>query len=128
MVATILVLWSGNIILDNSRLVLRDALQSTSEIELAPNAQSSALGKISKAIESCVSIFFPRPMRPVKRSRAKGVGVEAELGCLEGVEEGVNVDEGSAFLTDPKEAANCVQIARSAQGLSFQIFDTYVLS
>jgi fructose/tagatose bisphosphate aldolase len=36
-------------------------------------------------------------MRPVKRSRAKGVGVEAELGCLEGVEEGVNVDEGSAF-------------------------------
>ena len=74
--------------------MLRDALQSTSEIELAPNAQSSALGKISKAIESCVSIFFPRPMRVVKRSRAKGVGVEAELGRLDGVEEGVNVDEG----------------------------------
>jgi len=108
MVATILVLWSGNIILDNSRLVLRDALQSTSEIELAPNAQSSALGKISKAIESCVSIFFPRPMRVVKRTYAKGVRVEAELGRLEGVEEDVNVDEGSAFLTDPKETVEFV--------------------
>ena len=45
--------------------------------------------------------------------------MEAELGRLQGVEEGVNVDEGSAFLTDPKEAVEfvgetgCVESAAS---------------
>src|SRR5438132_1133231 len=38
----------------------------------------------------------------------KGLSVEAELGRLGGVEEDVQVDEGSAFLTDPKEAVEFV--------------------
>jgi fructose-bisphosphate aldolase class II len=46
--------------------------------------------------------------RVVKRAHAKGLSVEAELGRLGGVEEDVNVDEGSAFLTDPKEAVEFV--------------------
>jgi fructose-bisphosphate aldolase class II len=37
----------------------------------------------------------------VERAHAKGISVEAELGRLGGVEEDVQVDEGSAFLTDP---------------------------
>jgi fructose-bisphosphate aldolase class II len=47
--------------------------------------------------------------RVVKRAHAKGVSVEAELGRLGGVEEDVQVDEGSAFLTDPKEAVEFVK-------------------
>ena len=46
--------------------------------------------------------------RVVERSHAKGLSVEAELGRLGGVEEDVQVDEGSAFLTDPKEAVEFV--------------------
>src|SRR6202162_3680214 len=42
--------------------------------------------------------------RVVERAHAKGLSVEAELGRLGGVEEDVQVDERSAFLTDPKEA------------------------
>ena len=44
----------------------------------------------------------------VERAHAKGLSVEAELGRLGGVEEDVQVDEGSAFLTDPKEAVEFV--------------------
>src|SRR3984893_14931040 len=47
--------------------------------------------------------------RVVKRAHAKGISVEAELGRLGGVEEDVQVDEGSAFLTDPKEAVEFVK-------------------
>src|ERR1700726_2190681 len=46
--------------------------------------------------------------RVVERAHAKGLSVEAELGRLGGVEEDVQVDEGSAFLTDPKEAVEFV--------------------
>jgi fructose-bisphosphate aldolase, class II len=46
--------------------------------------------------------------RVVERAHAKGSSVEAELGRLGGVEEDVQVDEGSAFLTDPKEAVEFV--------------------
>ena len=46
--------------------------------------------------------------RVVGRAHAKGVSVEAELGRLGGVEEDVQVDEGNAFLTDPKEAVEFV--------------------
>jgi fructose-bisphosphate aldolase, class II len=46
--------------------------------------------------------------RVVERAHAKGLSVEAELGRLGGVEEDVEVDEGSAFLTDPKEAVQFV--------------------
>jgi fructose-bisphosphate aldolase, class II len=46
--------------------------------------------------------------RVVERAHAKGLSVEAELGRLGGVEEDVRVDEGSAFLTDPKEAVEFV--------------------
>jgi fructose-bisphosphate aldolase, class II len=46
--------------------------------------------------------------RVVERAHAKGLSVEAELGRLGGVEEDVQVDEGSAFLTDPKEAVQFV--------------------
>jgi fructose-bisphosphate aldolase, class II len=46
--------------------------------------------------------------RVVERAHAKGISVEAELGRLGGVEEDVQVDEGSAFLTDPKEAVEFV--------------------
>src|SRR6202051_1675098 len=47
--------------------------------------------------------------RVVERAHAKGLSVEAELGRLGGVEEDVQVDEGSAFLTDPKEAVEFVK-------------------
>jgi fructose-bisphosphate aldolase class II len=47
--------------------------------------------------------------RVVERAHAKGVSVEAELGRLGGVEEDVQVDEGSAFLTDPKEGVEFVK-------------------
>jgi fructose-bisphosphate aldolase class II len=47
--------------------------------------------------------------RVVERAHAKGISVEAELGRLGGVEEDVKVDEGSAFLTDPKEAVEFVR-------------------
>src|SRR5437868_795128 len=47
--------------------------------------------------------------RVVQRAHAKGISVEAELGRLGGVEEDVQVDEGSAFLTDPKEAVEFVK-------------------
>jgi fructose-bisphosphate aldolase class II len=46
--------------------------------------------------------------RVVERAHAKGLSVEAELGRLGGVEEDVQVDEGNAFLTDPKEAVEFV--------------------
>src|SRR6202165_2259604 len=46
--------------------------------------------------------------RVVERAHAKGLSVEAELGRLGGGEEDVQVDEGSAFLTDPKEAVEFV--------------------
>ena len=45
----------------------------------------------------------------MERAHQKGVSVEAELGRLGGVEEDVKVDEGSAFLTDPKEAIEFVK-------------------
>ena len=47
--------------------------------------------------------------RVVERAHARGLSVEAELGRLGGVEEDVQVDEGSAFLTDPKEAFEFVK-------------------
>ena len=47
--------------------------------------------------------------RVVERAHAKAISVEAELGRLGGVEEDVKVDEGSAFLTDPKEAIEFVK-------------------
>jgi fructose-bisphosphate aldolase, class II len=46
--------------------------------------------------------------RVVERAHAKGLSVEAELGRLGGVEEDVQVEEGNAFLTDPKEAVEFV--------------------
>jgi len=46
--------------------------------------------------------------RVVERAHAKGLSVEAELGRLGGVEEDVQVDEGNAFLTNPKEAVEFV--------------------
>jgi len=46
--------------------------------------------------------------RVVERAHSKGLSVEAELGRLGGVEEDVQVDEGNAFLTDPKEAVEFV--------------------
>ncbi len=47
--------------------------------------------------------------RVVDRAHAKGISVEAELGRLGGVEEDVKVEEGSAFLTDPREAVQFVK-------------------
>jgi fructose-bisphosphate aldolase, class II len=47
--------------------------------------------------------------RVVDRAHAKGISVEAELGRLGGVEEDVQVDEKSAFLTDPDEAVEFVK-------------------
>jgi fructose-bisphosphate aldolase class II len=47
--------------------------------------------------------------RVVNKAHAKGISVEAELGRLGGVEEDMQVDEGSAFLTDPKEAVEFVK-------------------
>jgi fructose-bisphosphate aldolase, class II len=47
--------------------------------------------------------------RVVDRAHAKGISVEAELGRLGGVEEDVQVDEKSAFLTDPDEAVDFVK-------------------
>jgi len=47
--------------------------------------------------------------RVVARAHSKGISVEAELGRLGGVEEDVKVDEGNAFLTDPKAAVEFVK-------------------
>ena len=44
--------------------------------------------------------------RVVERAHAKGLSVEAELGRLGGVEEDVQVDEGSAFLTALKKLSS----------------------
>ena len=46
--------------------------------------------------------------RVVERAHANSLSLEAELGRLGGVEEDVQVDEGNAFLTDPKEAVEFV--------------------
>ena len=46
--------------------------------------------------------------RVVERAHAKGISVEAELGQLGGVEEDIQVDEGHASLTNPKEAVQFV--------------------
>lgn len=47
--------------------------------------------------------------RVVESAHAKGLSVEAELGQLGGVEEDINVDEGHASLTNPKEAVEFVK-------------------
>jgi fructose-bisphosphate aldolase class II len=47
--------------------------------------------------------------RVVERAHARGLSAEAELGRLGGVEEDVQVDEGSAFLIDPNEAVEFVK-------------------
>lgn len=46
--------------------------------------------------------------RVVERAHARGISVEAELGQLGGVEEDIQVDEGHASLTNPKEAVEFV--------------------
>ena len=48
--------------------------------------------------------------RVVDRAHAKGISVEAELGMLGGVEEDIQVDEGNACLTNPKEAVEFIKI------------------
>lgn len=45
----------------------------------------------------------------VKMAHPKKVAVEAELGRLGGIEDGINVDERDAFLTDPKQAMEFVE-------------------
>jgi fructose-bisphosphate aldolase class II len=45
----------------------------------------------------------------VELARPKGVSVEAELGRLSGIEEGISVEERDALLTDPAEAATFVE-------------------
>lgn len=47
--------------------------------------------------------------RVVKIAHKKGVAVEAELGQLGGVEENISVEEGSAKLTDPKQAKEFIE-------------------
>jgi fructose-bisphosphate aldolase class II len=47
--------------------------------------------------------------RVVDRAHAAGISVEAELGQLGGVEEDIQVDEGHASLTNPKEAVEFVK-------------------
>jgi fructose-bisphosphate aldolase class II len=46
--------------------------------------------------------------RVVERAHAKGISLEAELGRLGGVEEDVQVEEGSTFLTDPQGGGGVV--------------------
>jgi len=45
----------------------------------------------------------------IKMARPKNIAVEAELGRLGGIEDGVNVDERDAFLTDPAQAVEFVE-------------------
>ncbi|MCX5800568.1 MAG: class II fructose-1,6-bisphosphate aldolase [Candidatus Eisenbacteria bacterium] len=45
----------------------------------------------------------------VELARPRGVSVEAELGRLSGIEEGISVTEREAFLTDPSQAAEFVK-------------------
>lgn len=47
--------------------------------------------------------------RVVDAAHARGISVEAELGQLGGVEEDISVDEASAHLTDPKQAAEFIE-------------------
>jgi fructose-bisphosphate aldolase, class II len=44
----------------------------------------------------------------VERARARGAGVEAEVGPIAGSEEGITVDAGAVQGTDPEEAAEFV--------------------
>ncbi|MCI0539278.1 MAG: class II fructose-bisphosphate aldolase [Verrucomicrobiales bacterium] len=46
--------------------------------------------------------------RVVEQAHAQGIAVEAELGLLKGIEDGVAVDEQAAILTDPSEAEEFV--------------------
>lgn len=46
----------------------------------------------------------------VKMAKNKAVSVEAELGRLKGIEDKVSVDEREAFLTDPEEALEFVNL------------------
>ena len=45
----------------------------------------------------------------VDLAKSRGVSVEAELGRLSGIEEGISVSEREAFLTDPSQAAEFVR-------------------
>jgi len=45
----------------------------------------------------------------VELAKSKGISVEAELGRLSGIEEGISVTEREAFLTDPSQAAEFVR-------------------
>jgi fructose-bisphosphate aldolase class II len=47
--------------------------------------------------------------RIVERAHASGIAVEAELGQLRGVEDGMEVSARDAILTDPKQAAEFVE-------------------
>ena len=82
-----------------------------------------------------------RTKEVVKSAHKKGVSVEAELGVLSGVEDGLSVDEENAFYTDPKEvksfveATNCDSLAiavgtshgaykfSGGQGIQFKILE-----
>jgi len=45
----------------------------------------------------------------VEMAHAKGISVEGELGRLKGIEEGIDVRQGEAFLTDPAAAREFVE-------------------
>lgn len=45
----------------------------------------------------------------VELAKSRGISVEAELGRLSGIEEGISVTEREAFLTDPSQAAEFVK-------------------
>ncbi|MEM7368960.1 MAG: class II fructose-bisphosphate aldolase [Bacteroidota bacterium] len=80
-----------------------------------------------------------RTRQVVDRAHAKGVSVEAELGVLSGVEDGLSVEEEKAFYTNPEDveqfvqATNCDSLAiavgtshgaykfSGGQGIQFQI-------
>src|SRR5436190_18536266 len=47
--------------------------------------------------------------RVVELAHARGIAVEAELGLLKGIEDGVSVDAKEAILTDPAQAEEFVE-------------------
>lgn len=76
-------------------------------------------------IKECIALGYPSAMIDASRlpfedniatvkdvvayARRHGVSVEAELGCLGGKEDDLEVDESQALLTDPYQAADFVQ-------------------
>ena len=75
-------------------------------IEMALKAGVSSVMADGSALPFEDNLAFTR--RTVRLAASMGKTVEAELGCLSGVEDGITVDQRNASLTDPAQAVDFV--------------------